>query len=79
LSGRADELEKEAAELRRENDWLKEIVILKGSRNAALIQNLDASTSSLRPSDRNAERSEPPDSDSDAEGSGKGKGKGKGK
>ena len=75
LSGRADELEKEAAELRRENDWLKEIVILKGSRTAALNQNSDASTSSLPPSDRNAEQSEPPDND--AEGSGHGKEKGK--
>lgn len=34
LTGRADELEKEAADLRRENSWLKEIVILKGSRLA---------------------------------------------
>ncbi|KAJ3971233.1 hypothetical protein EV361DRAFT_912244 [Lentinula raphanica] len=36
LSGRADELEKEAADLRRENGWLKEIVMLKGSRLAGL-------------------------------------------
>lgn len=32
LTGRAEELEREAAELRRENGWLKEIVMLKGSR-----------------------------------------------
>lgn len=31
LSGRAEELEREAADLRRENGWLKEIVMLKGS------------------------------------------------
>jgi hypothetical protein len=30
LTGRADELEREAADLRRENGWLKEIVMLKG-------------------------------------------------
>lgn len=35
LSGRAGELEKEAADLRRENDWLKEIVVLKGNQYAA--------------------------------------------
>jgi hypothetical protein len=31
LSGRVDELEEEAADLRRENGWLKEIVVLKSS------------------------------------------------
>jgi len=36
LSGRAEELEKEVADLRRENGWLKEIVMLKGSRFAAV-------------------------------------------
>ncbi len=35
LTGRADELEKEVADLRRENGWLKEIVMLKSTRNAA--------------------------------------------
>jgi hypothetical protein len=30
LTGRAEELEREASELRQENKWLKEIVILKG-------------------------------------------------
>ncbi|EGO02805.1 hypothetical protein SERLA73DRAFT_176185 [Serpula lacrymans var. lacrymans S7.3] len=30
LTGRAEELEREASELRRENGWLKEIVLLKG-------------------------------------------------
>lgn len=34
LKGRAEELEREAADLRRENGWLKEIVMLKGSRLA---------------------------------------------
>lgn len=31
LSGRVDELEQEAADLRRENGWLKEIIVLKSS------------------------------------------------
>lgn len=35
LTGRAEELEREAADLRRENGWLKEIVMLKGTRFAA--------------------------------------------
>jgi len=30
LTGRAEELEREATELRRENGWLKEIVMLRG-------------------------------------------------
>jgi hypothetical protein len=34
LNGRADELEREAADLRRENGWLKEIVMLKGRAGA---------------------------------------------
>ena len=34
LSGRVEELEREAAELRRENGWLKEIVMLKSKQNA---------------------------------------------
>ena len=32
LTGRVDELEQEAADLRRENGWLKEIVMLKSRR-----------------------------------------------
>ncbi|KAI0067937.1 hypothetical protein BV25DRAFT_1794574 [Artomyces pyxidatus] len=32
LTGRVDELEQEAADLRRENGWLKEIVMLKSTR-----------------------------------------------
>ncbi|KAG6814020.1 hypothetical protein H0H92_003870 [Tricholoma furcatifolium] len=38
LTGRAEDLEREVADLRRENGWLKEIVMLKGSRLAG--QNL---------------------------------------
>ncbi|THV06050.1 hypothetical protein K435DRAFT_646114 [Dendrothele bispora CBS 962.96] len=44
LSGRAEELEREVADLRRENGWLKEIVMLKGSRLAGL----DVSPHTLR-------------------------------
>lgn len=32
LTGRVDELEQEASDLRRENGWLKEIVMLKSKR-----------------------------------------------
>jgi basic region leucine zipper protein len=35
LSGRVDELEQEAADLRRENGWLKEIVVLKSGGDLA--------------------------------------------
>ena len=35
MSGRVEELEREAAELRRENGWLKEIVMLKSKRFGA--------------------------------------------
>ncbi|KAF5374902.1 hypothetical protein D9758_000482 [Tetrapyrgos nigripes] len=44
LTGRAEELEREVADLRRENGWLKEIVMLKGSRLAGL----DVSPHTLR-------------------------------
>lgn len=33
LTGRAEELEREVGDLRRENGWLKEIVMLKGTQN----------------------------------------------
>lgn len=35
LTGRAEELEREVTDLRRENGWLKEIVMLKGTRFAS--------------------------------------------
>jgi hypothetical protein len=35
LTGRSEELEREASDLRRENSWLKEIVLLKGGRLGA--------------------------------------------
>ncbi|KAH9945624.1 hypothetical protein B0H21DRAFT_694075, partial [Amylocystis lapponica] len=45
LSGRVEELEREAAELRRENGWLKEIVMLKSKRLAGTVPTLEQSTS----------------------------------
>ena len=35
LTGRAEELEREVGDLRQENGWLKEIVVLKGTHNVA--------------------------------------------
>jgi hypothetical protein len=35
LTGRAEELEREVDDLRQENGWLKEIVVLKGTQNVA--------------------------------------------
>ena len=46
LSGRVEELEREAAELRRENGWLKEIVMLKSKRLAGVVPELEPSPSS---------------------------------
>jgi hypothetical protein len=60
LTGRVDELEQEAADLRRENGWLKDIVMLKSgtARGGDSLTGL-----SQRPSSRNSER------DGDDEGS----------
>lgn len=40
LQRKAEGLEKEAGELRRENSWLKEMVIMKGKRRGTLGQDL---------------------------------------
>ncbi|KAF8807276.1 hypothetical protein BYT27DRAFT_7189376 [Phlegmacium glaucopus] len=50
LTSRAEELEREVGDLRRENGWLKEIVMLKGTQNVAsnrlaLRQAVDLATS----------------------------------
>ena len=45
LSGRVEELEREAAELRRENGWLKEIVMLKSKRFGGQAPVLDPNAS----------------------------------
>ncbi|KAJ7169496.1 hypothetical protein C8R46DRAFT_1088969 [Mycena filopes] len=47
LTGRAEELEREASDLRRENGWLKEIVMLKGGRLAGI--NLSGNTGYSEP------------------------------
>ncbi|OAX44851.1 hypothetical protein K503DRAFT_728580 [Rhizopogon vinicolor AM-OR11-026] len=44
LTGRAEELEREASDLRRENSWLKEIVLLKGGRMSAFSSSQSSST-----------------------------------
>jgi len=45
LSGRVEELEREAGELRRENGWLKEIVMLKSKRLTGAVPDLEQGTS----------------------------------
>ena len=45
LSGRVEDLEREAAELRRENGWLKEIVMLKSKRLTGEVPDLEQGTS----------------------------------
>lgn len=62
LTGRTEELEREASELRRENSWLKEIVLLKSRRRGAFggSQSRDsqqASTSSAQGDGHDAEPS----------------------
>ncbi|KAK0233311.1 hypothetical protein IW262DRAFT_1487671 [Armillaria fumosa] len=94
LAGRAEELEKEAADLRRENGWLKEIVMLKGSRLAGVHLTPDTVSSSMWDHNRAATLSpdtggpstEEKDGDSDSNGdssgseyTSEGRAKGKGK
>lgn len=55
LTGRAEELEREATELRRENGWLKEIVMLKGGR----LTGMNLLRPSAGPSGSSGERSGP--------------------
>ncbi|EPT04409.1 hypothetical protein FOMPIDRAFT_43818 [Fomitopsis schrenkii] len=67
LSGRVQELEMEAAELRRENGWLKEIVMLKSKQNAQAVAAGEAGTSASASSSQ-------PDL-TDASGGGEGSGR----
>ncbi|KAL0072224.1 hypothetical protein AAF712_001149 [Marasmius tenuissimus] len=84
LSGRADTLEREAADLRRENGWLKEIVMLKGSRMAGIdisphnipSQGSSSTSRSTVPEHRSVEES---DSDQDDPSSDEYQPEGKGK
>ncbi|KAF9535473.1 hypothetical protein CPB83DRAFT_841811 [Crepidotus variabilis] len=69
LTGRAEELEREVADLRRENGWLKEIVMLKGAqfqvgRSQQQTLNIETQASSSRETTHEVESSE---QDSDTE------------
>jgi len=71
LTGRAEELEREATELRRENVWLKEIVTLKGSGLAKAPESAEAGDEGEDEEDGNASNPN--------HGGGKGKQKSRGK
>ncbi|KAK7694266.1 hypothetical protein QCA50_001446 [Cerrena zonata] len=82
LSGRVEELEREAAELRRENGWLKEIVMLKSKRFGGSVPELGPNTSqsgsdsgSTEGPSTSVDRSGENDKDDDSTTSGKDKGK----
>jgi hypothetical protein len=82
LTGRAEELEKEATELRRENGWLKEIVMLKGrslSGAARSTEGREGSGDGGDTSDEDSEESDDEDSGIASKNKSKIKGKGKGK
>lgn len=51
LQRKAQDLEKEVGELRRENSWLKEIVIMKGKQRGTLGQDLSAQGPSKKVND----------------------------
>jgi hypothetical protein len=72
LSGRVDELEQEAADLKRENGWLKDIVMLKSgrARGSELLAGSSQPPSSQESGD---------DGDEDSEAAGRGSTKGRGK
>ncbi|KAJ7785912.1 hypothetical protein B0H16DRAFT_1488448 [Mycena metata] len=90
LTGRAEELEREASDLRRENGWLKEIVMLKGGRlggiNLSGNMGSSAGGQSSRQRDKRRDSGEEEEDESGSEQSGedrgqttRGKNKGKGK
>jgi len=79
LTGRADELEREATELRRENGWLKEIVMLKGRSLSRTTRAVEGSREDRKTSDEESEESDGEDSDDASKKRTKAKGKGKGK
>jgi hypothetical protein len=79
LTGRADELEREATELRRENGWLKEIVMLKGRSLSRTTRAVEGSREDRKTSDEESEESDGEDSDVASKKRTKAKGKGKGK
>ena len=55
LKGRAKDLEGEAAELRRENGWLKEIVMLKGASATHVLRPLLSQTGATSRSEDTSE------------------------
>ncbi|KIM85481.1 hypothetical protein PILCRDRAFT_5774 [Piloderma croceum F 1598] len=75
LTGRAEELEREATELRRENGWLKEIVMLKGRS----LSGATRSTEGREGSGDGGDTSDDEDSGIASKNRSKIKGKGKGK
>lgn len=82
LSGRVEELEREAAELRRENGWLKEIVMLKSKRFGGQApdagpQNTDSSDTQQHKEDDAQTPDDAADDGDEASTSGGGRGKGK--
>ncbi|KAJ7899956.1 hypothetical protein B0H14DRAFT_2671619 [Mycena olivaceomarginata] len=83
LTGRAEDLEREAADLRRENGWLKEIVMLKGGRLAGIDLSGNPDTrgqgSGQREQRRDSAEHDGSDSEQSAEDRGQGSGKSKGK
>jgi hypothetical protein len=68
LSGRVDELEQEASDLRRENSWLKEIVVLKSNR----VRGGDPQAGPSRPQGSRKDTDDSVDEGSDPNESGRG-------
>jgi hypothetical protein len=79
LTGRAEELEREATELRRENGWLKEIVLLKGRSLSGATRSTEGPGDGGNTSDEESEESDDEDSGVASKNTSKIKGKGKGK
>ena len=86
LSGRVEELEREAAELRRENGWLKEIVMLKSKRFGGPAPQLDPPPSQGSAAPQAPEKdsgagdhAEPSERDEGSDGQQEGTNSGKGK
>ncbi|KAH7924018.1 hypothetical protein BV22DRAFT_1047799 [Leucogyrophana mollusca] len=74
LTGRTEELEREASELRRENGWLKEIVLLKGRGFGAFGS---SNNSHAEGSGSHNQQQQVDSSDSEAQVTSRPKGKGK--
>lgn len=67
LSTRVEELEREASELRRENGWLKEIVMLKSKRFGGQAPNTEAGSSQPAPGEPSDDANPPGDDGGDGE------------